>query len=49
MAAVPPVQPVGVGARGLAEGYVFRLDGKLVVTVIQEGLIRPIGMRLRPA
>jgi acyl-CoA thioesterase-2 len=35
--------PSASGARGLAEGYVFRLDGALAVTVIQEGLIRPIG------
>jgi acyl-CoA thioesterase II len=30
-------------ARGLAEGAIFRPDGMLAVTVIQEGLIRPIG------
>jgi acyl-CoA thioesterase-2 len=29
-------------ARGLAEGSIFRRDGTLAVTVIQEGLIRPI-------
>jgi acyl-CoA thioesterase II len=34
--------PSASGARGLAEGYVFRRDGALAVTVIQEGLIRPI-------
>ena len=28
---------------GLAEGSIFRPDGMLAVTVIQEGLIRPIG------
>ena len=36
------VSPSASGARGLAEGYVFRSDGALVVTVIQEGLIRPL-------
>ena len=36
------VSPSASGARGLAEGYVFRADGALVVTVIQEGLIRPL-------
>jgi acyl-CoA thioesterase-2 len=36
------VSPSASGARGLAEGYVFRSDGSLVVTVIQEGLIRPL-------
>ena len=36
------VSPSASGARGLAEGYVFRRDGALVVTVIQEGLIRPL-------
>ena len=36
------VSPSASGARGLAEGYVFRDDGALAVTVIQEGLIRPL-------
>lgn len=36
------VSPSASGARGLAEGYVFRADGALAVTVIQEGLIRPL-------
>jgi acyl-CoA thioesterase-2 len=36
------VSPSASGARGLAEGYVFRRDGALAVTVIQEGLIRPV-------
>jgi len=30
------------GARGIAEGLIFRQDGVLAVTVIQEGLMRPI-------
>ncbi len=33
------------GARGLAEGLIFTRDGRHAVTVIQEGLIRPV----RPA
>ena len=36
------VSPSASGARGLALGHVFARDGRLVVTVIQEGLIRPI-------
>jgi acyl-CoA thioesterase-2 len=34
--------PSAHGARGLAEGYIYREDGALAVTVIQEGLIRPV-------
>ena len=30
------------GARGLAEGFIFRRDGGLAITVIQEGLVRPL-------
>jgi acyl-CoA thioesterase-2 len=32
--------PAACGARGLAHGQVFTADGKLVVSVMQEGLIR---------
>jgi acyl-CoA thioesterase-2 len=32
--------PVACGARGLARGQVFTADGQLVVSVMQEGLIR---------
>ena len=32
--------PVAAGARGLARGQVFTADGQLVVSVMQEGLIR---------
>jgi acyl-CoA thioesterase II len=32
--------PVASGARGLAQGQVFTEDGNLVVSVVQEGLIR---------
>jgi acyl-CoA thioesterase-2 len=31
---------VAFGARGLAHGQVFTADGDLVVSVMQEGLIR---------
>jgi acyl-CoA thioesterase II len=31
---------VAFGARGLARGEVFTFDGELVVSVVQEGLIR---------
>ncbi|MGQ0824048.1 MAG: acyl-CoA thioesterase II [Actinomycetota bacterium] len=34
--------PSAQGGRGLAEGFIYRRDGALVVTVIQEGLIRPV-------
>ena len=34
--------PVAHGARGLAEGFLYRRDGVLVVTVMQEGLMRPL-------
>ena len=34
--------PSASDARGLAEGFIYRQDGALAVTVIQEGLIRPI-------
>ena len=33
--------PSAQGARGLAEGFIYREDGGLAVTVMQEGLIRP--------
>jgi acyl-CoA thioesterase-2 len=32
--------PVAYGARGLAHGQVFTAEGNLVVSVMQEGLIR---------
>ena len=34
--------PIAHGARGLARGEIFRQDGVLAVTVMQEGLIRPM-------
>ena len=43
--------PVSYGARGLAHGEVFTAEGELVVSVMQEGLIRatpPPGPPLRP-
>jgi acyl-CoA thioesterase-2 len=33
--------PVAYGARGLARGQVFTAEGELVVSVMQEGLVRP--------
>lgn len=33
--------PVAHGARGLAFGRIYRQDGRLVVSVAQEGLVRP--------
>lgn len=38
--------PSASGARGLARGAIFRSDGALAVSVMQEGLVRPLG---RPA
>jgi acyl-CoA thioesterase II len=32
--------PVAYGGRGLARGQVFTAEGQLVVSVMQEGLIR---------
>ncbi len=37
------LSPSASGARGLALGHVFRRDGDIVVTVMQEGLLRPVG------
>ncbi len=34
--------PAATGGRGLATGRVFTRDGRLVVSVVQEGLIRPL-------
>jgi acyl-CoA thioesterase-2 len=34
--------PSAHGARGLASGHIYTRDGTLVVTVMQEGLIRPV-------
>jgi acyl-CoA thioesterase-2 len=33
--------PIASGARGLARGEVYTRDGQLVVSVVQEGLLRP--------
>jgi acyl-CoA thioesterase-2 len=33
--------PIASGGRGLADGTIFTRDGTLVVSVVQEGLIRP--------
>jgi acyl-CoA thioesterase-2 len=37
--------PSAQGGRGLATGQIFTADGRLAVTVIQEGLIRPLNPR----
>ncbi len=34
--------PSAHGARGLAEGFIYSRDGRLCVTVMQEGLMRPV-------
>jgi acyl-CoA thioesterase-2 len=34
--------PTATGARGLCLGHLFRRDGTLVVSVVQEGLVRPL-------
>jgi acyl-CoA thioesterase-2 len=38
--------PIAFGARGLARGEVFTADGDLVVSVVQEGLIRTTGKEI---
>jgi len=43
------LSPSASGARGLALGHVFRRDGDIAVTVMQEGLIRPVGPPPTPA
>jgi acyl-CoA thioesterase-2 len=35
------ISPSAAGARGLAIGTIYSRDGRLVVSVVQEGLIRP--------
>ena len=40
--------PSANGARGLAEGHIFTTDGRLAVTVVQEGLVRPVDPSRRP-
>jgi acyl-CoA thioesterase-2 len=32
--------PVATGGRGLARGQIFRRDGRLIASVVQEGLVR---------
>ena len=34
--------PSASGARGFARGSIYRRDGTLVVSVAQEGLVRPL-------
>jgi acyl-CoA thioesterase-2 len=37
--------PSAAGARGLCMGHLFRRDGTLAVSVVQEGLVRPLAGR----
>jgi acyl-CoA thioesterase-2 len=37
--------PSAAGARGLCMGHLFRRDGTLAVSVVQEGLVRPLAAR----
>ena len=39
--------PSSSGARGFATGHIFTRDGRLVVSVAQEGLLRPVGAAIR--
>jgi acyl-CoA thioesterase-2 len=36
--------PSASGARGFSTGRLFTVDGRLVASVVQEGLIRPVGL-----
>jgi acyl-CoA thioesterase-2 len=38
--------PSASGARGFATGRLYSADGRLVASVAQEGLIRPVGLDL---
>ncbi len=40
--------PVSAGARGLARGELYTQEGQLVVSIMQEGLVRPIAARNAP-
>jgi acyl-CoA thioesterase-2 len=40
--------PSASGARGLAVGRLFASDGRLVASVAQEGLVRPLDTTRRP-
>ncbi|TNY38429.1 acyl-CoA thioesterase II [Thermomonospora catenispora] len=40
--------PFAGGARGLARGHVFTADGRLVVSVVQEGLVRVLDASAEP-
>jgi acyl-CoA thioesterase-2 len=43
------MSPSAHGARGLALGHVFTHDGTLAITVMQEGLIRPVATEVEPS
>ena len=35
--------PIAVGGRGLARGRIYDTEGRLLVSVVQEGLFRKLG------
>ena len=37
--------PIATGGRGLARGRIYDIEGRLLVSVVQEGLFRPYGER----
>jgi acyl-CoA thioesterase-2 len=37
--------PTAEGGRGLCLGHIYRRDGTLAVSVVQEGLVRPVSRR----
>lgn len=42
--------PIAHGGRGLARGRIYDLEGRLLVSVVQEGLFRPYpAEKARPA
>ena len=40
--------PVSAGARGFNRGLIYARDGKLVASVVQEGLMRPVKKKPKP-
>ena len=34
--------PTAQGARGFARGEIYTRDGRLAISVVQEGLVRPV-------
>jgi acyl-CoA thioesterase-2 len=41
--------PTAYGARGLARGFMFTREGELVVSMCQEGLMRLVERKPKPA